>query len=170
MLESRASHAPRDPADAALVWFRRDLRDYDHAALYHALKAHRRVYCAFCFDTEILDALPVARRPARRVHLARGAGARRGPARPRRRPARAARPRARGDPAARRASSACAAVYANHDYEPAAIDRDAAVGARSPRAGIAFRTFKDQVIFEKDEVLTGAGRPSPSSRPTRTPG
>ena len=38
----------------ALVWFRRDLRDYDHAALYHALKSSNQVYCAFGFDTEIL--------------------------------------------------------------------------------------------------------------------
>ena len=41
----------------ALVWFRRDLRDYDHAALYHALKSADRVYCAFVFDTDILDRL-----------------------------------------------------------------------------------------------------------------
>lgn len=44
--------------DAALVWFRRDLRLTDHAALYHALKSARRVYCAFVFDRDILDALP----------------------------------------------------------------------------------------------------------------
>ncbi|MCS7100619.1 MAG: deoxyribodipyrimidine photo-lyase [Burkholderiaceae bacterium] len=43
--------------DAALVWFRRDLRVTDHAALYHALKAARRVYCAFIFDRAILDEL-----------------------------------------------------------------------------------------------------------------
>ena len=41
----------------SLVWFRRDLRDYDHAALYHALKSSRQVYCAFVFDTAILDEL-----------------------------------------------------------------------------------------------------------------
>lgn len=41
----------------ALVWFRRDLRDYDHAALYHALKSSDQVHCAFVFDTEILDLL-----------------------------------------------------------------------------------------------------------------
>ena len=44
--------------ESALVWFRRDLRDFDHAALFHALKAARRVHCAFIFDREILDALP----------------------------------------------------------------------------------------------------------------
>jgi len=42
---------------SSLVWFRRDLRDYDHAALYHALKTSKQVYCAFIFDTEILDQL-----------------------------------------------------------------------------------------------------------------
>ena len=42
---------------SALVWLRRDLRDDDHAALYHALKRHTQVYVAFVFDTDILDAL-----------------------------------------------------------------------------------------------------------------
>jgi deoxyribodipyrimidine photo-lyase len=40
-----------------LVWFRRDLRDYDHAALYQALKNSQQVFCVFVFDTEILDQL-----------------------------------------------------------------------------------------------------------------
>jgi deoxyribodipyrimidine photo-lyase len=35
--------------EKALVWFRRDLRDFDHAALHHALKASRTVYCSFHF-------------------------------------------------------------------------------------------------------------------------
>ena len=43
---------------AALVWLRRDLRCDDHSALYHALRRFPRVYCAFVFDTDILDALP----------------------------------------------------------------------------------------------------------------
>ena len=46
--------------DRALVWFRRDLRDFDHAALYHALRRARAVHCVFVFDREILDALPDA--------------------------------------------------------------------------------------------------------------
>ena len=46
------------PLATALVWFRRDLRSVDHAALYHALKAARQVWCAFVFDREILDPLP----------------------------------------------------------------------------------------------------------------
>jgi deoxyribodipyrimidine photo-lyase len=43
--------------DRALVWFRRDLRDFDHAALYHALEYAREVVCVFIFDREILDQL-----------------------------------------------------------------------------------------------------------------
>jgi deoxyribodipyrimidine photo-lyase len=43
---------------AALVWFRRDLRILDHAALHAALSTHGAVHCAFVFDTDILDPLP----------------------------------------------------------------------------------------------------------------
>ena len=52
---------------SALVWLRRDLRCQDHAALYHALRRFERVYCAFVFDTDILDALPT--RQDRRVEF-----------------------------------------------------------------------------------------------------
>src|SRR3954462_11706478 len=52
---------------AALVWFRRDLRAHDHAALYAALKAHTSVHCVFVFDTEILERLRV--RADRRVEF-----------------------------------------------------------------------------------------------------
>ena len=50
-----------------------------------------------------------------------------------------------------------AAVYANRDYEPQALDRDAEVERVLAEAGIAWHTRKDQVIFEHDEVLTGSG-------------
>lgn len=51
------------------------------------------------------------------------------------------------------------AVFANHDYEPAAIARDDAVARSLRAAGRELRTFKDQVVFERDEVLTQAGQP-----------
>lgn len=44
--------------DSVMVWFRRDLRADDHAALMQATRRARRVHCAFVFDREILDALP----------------------------------------------------------------------------------------------------------------
>ncbi|HXV40111.1 MAG TPA: deoxyribodipyrimidine photo-lyase [Steroidobacteraceae bacterium] len=140
----------------ALVWFRRDLRHYDHAALAAALAAHENVHCAFVFDTQILDAL--ASRADRRVTFiwdcvaelkealeAAGGGLHVLHGTPR-------------DEIPRLALElGAAAVYANRDYEPAAIARDADV-ARALRAeGILFRDCKDQVIFELDEVRTRAG-------------
>jgi len=144
--------------ERALVWFRRDLRDFDHAALCHALKDARRVWCAFVFDREILDALPS---PADRrvefiweclVELEAALAARGGGLIVRHARARDAVPRLAAEIRAE-------AVYANHDYEPAARDRDAAVAEALAGKGIAFRTFKDQVIFERDEVLSQVGRP-----------
>lgn len=140
---------------SALVWFRRDLRLDDHAALYHALKAHAAVYCVFVFDTTILAALP---RRDRRVEFilraveeldaalrARGGALR----------------VLHGDPLVEIPRLAQAlgveAVYANRDYEPAAIARDAEVARRLAAAD--FRDCKDQVIFERDEILTQAGTP-----------
>lgn len=52
-----------------------------------------------------------------------------------------------------------ACVCANRDYEPAARTRDGQVAARLEEVGIGFETFKDQVIFECDDVLSGARRP-----------
>ena len=121
---------------STLVWLRRDLRAHDHAALYHALKRHRRVFCAFVLDTAILDALPRADRrvefilDALRVldadlgALAPGAGliVRHG--------------LAREQIPALAAQLGAGALYFNHDDEPDALGRDAAVGetllARDP--------------------------------------
>ena len=57
------------------------------------------------------------------------------------------------------ANLALSAVFANRDYEPAAKQRDAEVAAKLAATGIAFQTFKDQAIFDGDEVLTQAGQP-----------
>ena len=46
-----------DTFDTGLVWFRRDLRSTDNAALYYALKHCERVWCVFVFDTTILQPL-----------------------------------------------------------------------------------------------------------------
>ncbi|MDY0013598.1 MAG: deoxyribodipyrimidine photo-lyase [Rhodocyclaceae bacterium] len=152
-------------SSSALVWFRRDLRCFDHAALYHALRRHDRVHCAFVFDTEILDALPG--RADRRVEfireslaeldaalqaLGRQAGGPGGGLIVR---------RGRADQEIPRLACqlGAAATYANRDYEPAAIARDARVAASLGAVGIAFQDCKDQVIFERDEVLTQAGQP-----------
>jgi deoxyribodipyrimidine photo-lyase len=51
------------------------------------------------------------------------------------------------------------AVYTNHDYEPYAIKRDSTVKDILGKRGIPFHSFKDQVIFEKDEVIKDDGTP-----------
>ena len=51
------------------------------------------------------------------------------------------------------------AVFANHDYEPIANDRDATVRKALAADGRELFTFKDQVIFEASEILTGQGQP-----------
>jgi deoxyribodipyrimidine photo-lyase len=144
--------------DQALVWFRRDLRDFDHAALYDALKHARAVHCAFVFDREILDALP--RPDDRRVEFIRDSLVELDEALRRRGGGLLV-----GHGQAREAIPALAVrlgvqgVFANHDYEPAARDRDAAVAEALARQGIGFHTAKDHVIFERGEVLSQAGKP-----------
>ena len=141
----------------ALVWLRRDLRLTDHAALYHALKRHRCVYVAFVFDRGILDCLP---RIDRRVEFILGSLTELDAAL---REAGGALIVRHGHPreiipALARAMGA-AAVYTNRDYEPGAVRRDQDIAQTLALAGVGFHAFKDQAIFECNEILTQAGKP-----------
>lgn len=148
--------------DKGLMWFRRDLRAEDNAALYHALKVCRQVWCVFVFDTDILDGLP---RADRRVEFIRESLVELDE-----------RLRTLGrdngvegvglivlQAAAVQAVPALAqtlgaqAVFANHDDEPAALARDARVFGDLAHAGILLHSHKDHVIFERRELLTQAG-------------
>lgn len=144
-----------------LVWFRRDLRATDHAALYHALTECRQVHCAFVFDTEILDALP---RKDRRVEFIRESLVELDER------LRALSGHATGGLIVLHAVASDAipalarelgvqAVYTNHDDEPQALARDSQVRTRLASAGLAFHTSKDHTLFERDEVLTQTGKP-----------
>lgn len=155
--------SPATPA--ALVWLRRDLRCDDHSALYHALRRFQRVFCAFVFDTDILDALPT--RSDRRVEfihssvielhqhlqqLARESGSpggglivRHGPAVP--------------SIVQLARELGVQEVLTNRDYEPVAMARDRQAAQALHAAGIAFSDYKDQVLLEKNEVLTLQGQP-----------
>lgn len=141
----------------SLVWFRRDLRCFDHAALDAALRQSRTVYCCFVFDTAILAGLP---RNDRRVHfihaciaeLAQELAAQGGQLLVRHAWAEEEIPRL-----ARELN--VDAVFFNHDYEPGAIARDANVTQALAHDGIPAFSFKDQVVFEKNEVLTQQGKP-----------
>lgn len=146
---------------SALFWFRRDLRLHDNAALYQALRHHDRVWCAFVYDTDILDPLLQQGLQAdRRVAFIHGSIAQldgllqeRGSALlVRHGSARQVIPQLA-------AELGVDAVYANRDYEPDAVARDADVATALMKAGRGFTDCKDQVIFDRDEVLTQNGRP-----------
>ncbi|OAM51461.1 deoxyribodipyrimidine photolyase [Methylovorus sp. MM2] len=148
----------RPDTQTSLVWFRRDLRDYDHAALYHALKSSTAVHCAFVFDTEILDLL--TDKADRRVEFIWESV----------RELKEALIKQGGDlivlhgkarekiPALAKSLGA-STVFTNRDYEPQTIARDADVATALVKENIEFQQFKDQVIFEQDEVLTQTGKP-----------
>jgi deoxyribodipyrimidine photo-lyase len=147
--------------DAGLVWFRRDLRADDNAALAAALAGCRRVHCAFVFDRAILDELNAAGiRSDRRVDfIHRSAAELDRELRARGGALVAVHDRA-ADAIPRLAQELQVdAVFANRDYEPYARARDQQVERRLADDGRPFLTFKDQVIFERGEIVTGAGRP-----------
>jgi deoxyribodipyrimidine photo-lyase len=152
-----------------LVWFRRDLRTGDNAALYYALRHCERVWCAFVFDTTILQPLidwaharddQKSKVQDRRIEfilasleeldasLKKGGGG---------------LIVLHGDPAEEipklAAQLEVEAVFTNHDYEPVAIERDETVAERLADEKRQLLTFKDQVIFERDELLNGQGKP-----------
>jgi deoxyribodipyrimidine photo-lyase len=142
--------------DRSLFWFRRDLRDDDNAGLHYALASSRQVHCAFVFDREILDALPA--RGDRRVEFIL-AGLRELEVALARRGGNLVvlHGRAREAIPALAAKLAVGAVFANEDYEPAAIARDAAVDKALAADGRRMHLAKDHAVFAKDEILTQTG-------------
>ena len=141
-----------------IFWFRRDLRLQDNTGLYHALKAGKPVLPVFIFDRDILDKLED--RNDRRVEFIRKA-------------------------LLEMQENLLAIgstlniyqgrpievfsfllehfnvdqVFTNHDYEPYALERDKQVNDLLTRKGASFQTYKDQVIFEKSEVVKDDGKP-----------
>jgi deoxyribodipyrimidine photo-lyase len=142
--------------DRSLFWFRRDLRDTDNAGLHYALASSRQVFCAFAFDREILDSLPS--RTDRRVQFLRESLVElREALRARGGDLLVLHGRARDEIPALAARLSADAVFANEDYEPAAIARDAAVGDALAAGGRRLHLAKDQAVFARDEILTRAG-------------
>jgi deoxyribodipyrimidine photo-lyase len=148
------------PYASALMWFRRDLRAVDNAALAQALRAAGAVHCVFVFDRAILDPLPRADRRLEFIRESTAAldadlrslgGAGRGLL--------TVHGIASEEIPALAARLGVQAVFANHDEDPAAVERDAQVRAGLATNGIALHTFKDHVVFERSEVLTQAGTP-----------
>ncbi len=141
-----------------IFWFRRDLRLDDNAGLYHALKAELPVIPIFIFDKFILDELED--KTDRRVAFIRAAIVE-------------IQDKLIGMDASMEVyygtpeetfnsllkKYSISKVYANHDYEPYAIKRDAGIKSMLEKSGASFHTYKDQVIFEKKELLKDDGTP-----------
>ncbi len=142
----------------AIFWFRRDLRLDDNAGLYHALKSGYKVLPIFIFDQNILDKLEDKKdRRVEFIHqslveiqqkltqLGSGLLIKYG--------------NPIGIWQVLTDEFDIAEVYSNHDYEKYAISRDKEIGSILNAKGIPFYSYKDQTIFEKNEVLSGAGTP-----------
>jgi len=141
-----------------IFWCRRDLRLNDNAALYHALQSEWPVVTVFIFDTGILNRLED--KGDRRMHFIHqtilslqhllnvlGSGLTVFHCTPLE--------------AFRQLQQQYSidTVFINHDYEPSAIKRDASVAAMLSGNHIQFRTYKDQVIFEREEILKDDHKP-----------
>ncbi|NNK83484.1 MAG: deoxyribodipyrimidine photo-lyase [Flavobacteriaceae bacterium] len=142
----------------SIFWFRRDLRLDDNVGLYHALQSRNEVLPIFIFDSEILNELPKDDARITFIHqtlqklnsdlkqnyhsgIAMYYGS----------------PKSVFEELS--AQFNIDSVYTNHDYEPYAIKRDNSISNYLNSKGIAFNTYKDQVIFERDEIVKSDGSP-----------
>ena len=147
-----------DKPNINIFWFRRDLRLDDNAGLYHALKGKNPVLCLFVFDRDILDKLQ-DKNDARVTFIYQTIAELNKEL------------KKHGSTLLVKYDKAEKAwdevlkeyiietVYAYHDYEPYAKQRDEAIHEKLRKHHIEFKTCKDQVIFEKDEVVKDNGEP-----------
>lgn len=141
-----------------IFWFRRDLRLHDNAGLYRALKSGKPVLPLFIFDTVILDKLD-DQDDARVTFIYQSLEAMNQEL------------QKHGSALLIKNSSPKEAfkeilkdyqvdtVFTNHDYEPYAKQRDEEIGQLLTQNGSQFCTYKDQVIFDRDEVVKADGKP-----------
>lgn len=141
-----------------IFWFRRDLRLEDNAGLYHALKSGEKVLPIFIFDANILEKL-TNKKDARVTFLQdticqlneqlQGFGSSL--------IVKYGTPESVWDELIKKYK--INAVFTNRDYEPYALERDETIKNKLASANIEFHTFKDHVLFEKDEILKDDGLP-----------
>lgn len=141
-------------SSTTLFWFKRDLRVQDNAGLYHALKENKEVLPIFIFDTNILNELDdKSDKRVEFIHQSLSL------IKTQLEEIGSSLLVLHGDPVAIYKKLNPMAVYTNRDYEPYARKRDEEVGEILTEKGSALKTFKDHVIFEKNEVLKDDGKP-----------
>ena len=141
-----------------IFWFRRDLRLHDNTGLYHALQSKLPVLAIFIFDTNILSKIPD--KNDLRVNFIHTQLKEINDALLRFNSSLLIK---KGDPAKIFKELIkdydIAEIFTNHDYEPYALERDSTVKKFLESKNISFHSYKDQVIFEKQEILNQTGNP-----------
>ncbi len=142
----------------SIIWLRRDLRLYDNAALFHALKDSNQVFPVFIFDIKILSELK--NKKDRRIEFIlrsldeikkslneKGSDL----------------IVEMGDPESLIpkliTEYKCKYLYINRDYEKYAKDRDNTISEILSNKEVTTFRFKDQVLFENNEILTQSNNP-----------
>lgn len=136
----------------SLFWFRRDLRLEDNVGLYHALQSEHPVLPIFIFDTDILDKLESKHdRRVDYIHQALSA------INVQLKASNSALITYHGKPLdifkTLLEEYDIQSVFCNRDYEPQAIERDANIFYYLQQKNIPFKAYKDQVIFDKKDIL-----------------
>ena len=141
----------------SIFWFRRDLRLHDNKALFHALQSEEKILPIFIFDIDILKKIPkddarisfiYSELKAMNTHLESfGTEIK----------------MFHGNPKevfkSLMKNYTIVKVFTNHDYEPYAIKRDLDIKKLVSSNKIDFQTYKDQVIFERNEITKKDGKP-----------
>ncbi len=141
-----------------IFWFRRDLRLDDNAGLFHALNSDYNVLPIFIFDTEILDKLP---KDDARVTFIYNTLQNLKQTLETKHNSTLAIYYGKPEDIYKQLTERYTinTVYTNHDYEPYARIRDHEIKTFLKSKSIQFKTFKDQVIFERDDITKKDGNP-----------
>ncbi len=140
-----------------IFWFRRDLRLKDNVGLHNALKNGQEVTPIFIFDEDIISELSKEDKRISFIYSQLES-------------IKAQLIKIGSDLLVLKGSpknvfqklmedNNIEKVYTNHDYEPYAINRDKEIADILNVKKIEFHTYKDQVIFEKDEIVKADGKP-----------
>jgi deoxyribodipyrimidine photo-lyase len=142
-----------------IFWFRRDLRLKDNRGLYKSLMSDLPVICIFIFDKNILSELEKNDSRVTFIHQTledlnediQEAGSHLKVFHD--------EPESAFESILNDKSFQVQKVFTNHDYEPYGVERDSRVEKLLKKNDVEFETFKDQVIFEKSEVVKDDGDP-----------
>ncbi|MFH6603692.1 cryptochrome/photolyase family protein [Maribacter algicola] len=146
------------PNKISVFWFRRDLRLNDNVGFQNALLGDHPVMPIFIFDSTILERLP--RNDARVSFIYQTLQNLRKKLQEDYNSSIAFYYGKPSDVFGKIATNhGIQAVYTNRDYEPYARKRDREIELLLADKGVEFRTFKDQVVFEKDEIVKDDGDP-----------